>query len=121
MLNSQLMELKEVELSLTGGLILNGSIPQWINPTATLNKSSQMIKKRLPSLHSVQLLVTGHKIHLSNVIQVTDYSGSSETLIHSLLTQLKSLDLLISIFLSHVMTHGSQTSSMVGYSWFGLI
>ena len=95
------MELKEVELSLTGGLILNGSIPQWINPTATLNKSSQ--------------------IHHSNVIQVTDYSGSSETLIHSLLTQLKSLDLLISLFLSHVMTHGSQTSSMVGYSWFGLI
>ena len=75
MLNSQLMERKEVELSLTGGLILNGSIPQWINPTATLNKSSQMIKKRLPSLHSVQLLVTGHKIHHSNVIQVTDYSG----------------------------------------------
>ena len=50
---------------------------------------------RLPSLHSVQLLVSGLKIYISNLIQVTDYSGSSETLILSLLTQfLKNLNLI---------------------------
>jgi hypothetical protein len=59
------------------------------------------------------------KILHSNVTQQIDFSGSSETLIHSQLTQLKSLVLLMLLFPNHVMTHGYQTSSMLGYSAFG--
>jgi hypothetical protein len=72
------------------------------------------------SLHSAQLLALALKILHSNVTLPTDYFGPLEILIHSPLTPLKSLDLLMLLFLTHAMIPGYQTFSTLGYFKYGV-
>jgi hypothetical protein len=66
------------------------------------------------------LLVLALKILHLNATLLTGYFGLLETLTHSPLTPLKSLDLLMLLFLTHAMTLGLQTFSTLGYFKYGV-